>query len=254
MLLEITFYIMALLALVFFLLIVLYIIYDPRGIVFLGDLIPEQHFNIFVRVFVIIYHVHVNFMLLFASLLFGYGVILYAFYVTPILIRELRIGRGNYKMSDNLRRSENIRHVFRSIQILQANALCSLGLFALVANASIMMTSLYVNFVLIRYWEMLEMLSSTQLLIAAGVLMGFWTFVLELGRLLFVHGNKVLGSWKGDKWGSPKENKLMKKFQRSCKPIIFCYGKQFVIGRANVLGFFRGVSRGMFRALLMTKT
>jgi len=78
--------------------------------------------------------------------------------------------------------------------------------------------------------------------------------VLEFGRFLFCRGTKVIKSWKVDEKNYQGESKVMKKFARSCKPIVLSYGKQFVVGRVSVLVFFRGIVRGTFRALLATKT
>jgi len=122
-----------------------------------------------------------------------------------------------------------------------------------ISNALIMAMSIYCNFVLIRYWDQLQLISKWQLIIWSVVFMGAWTFVLELGMFLFSIGNRVLGSWKGGNWGSLRENRQMSMFHRSCKPIVLSYGRQFVIRKVSIFVFFRGVTRGMFRALLATK-
>jgi len=245
---------LALIGVVSYPLILIILIYDPRAVNFLGDLVPQKYFVFPVRLLIIVFHAYLL-VIVHASIVgIGCIIITYGFYVTPILIRELRRGRPNtYRMEDTLRRPENIRHVYRSLQVLHANALCFMGFFIVICNALFMATSIYWIFVLVRYWEKLQLISKAQIVIWSVVFMGAWTFVLELGRFLFSKGNKVLGSWKGGNWGSVRENRLMKKFHRSCKPIVLSYGRQFVVGKVSVLVFLRGVTRGMFRALLTTK-
>lgn len=230
-----------------------FLIYDPRGAIFLGELVPEQYFYFPIRFAIILYHAYIIVVLHTCSAVVCFCVLIYAFYITPIYIRELRLGRKKYTTLHIFRESANIRHVYRSIQVLHINAFCVFGVYLVICNAHFMCTCLYCNFVLIRYWSELQTMSRVQLVMWAIMLMGVWCFVMEWGRYFFARGSKVLGSWKGDKWGSIGENVLMKKFRLSCKPILLCYGRQFVIRRVSVLIFCRGVVRRTFRALLTTK-
>jgi len=121
-------------------------------------------------------------------------------------------------------------------------------------NGVVMLISMYCYFVLIRFWSDLKLVSKALLLLWTVLITSSWLVGLEIGKILLIKGNKVLGSCKGDIWGNRRENKTMKKFNRSCKPVLICYGKQFVIGRVSLFVFCRGVTRGTCRLLLTTKT
>jgi len=246
---------LGLLGCVCYVLILTILIYDPRGAVFLGDLIPQKYFYFPVKLLVIFFHAYILLSIHTGSVAVGTATAIYSFYFAPILIRELRIGKSRnfYKMSAKLRRPKNIRHVYRSLQIIQANIFSFLGRFLFMCHGNFLVSTLFLNFVLIRYWGQLQIVTKIQFLIWTYVLMTFWACVLELGRFLLTKGNKTLRSWKGGKWKSATNNNLMKKFLRSCKPIVLSYGKQFVVGRVSVLAFFRGNMRGTCRALLTTK-
>ncbi len=85
------------------------------------------------------------------------------------------------------------------------------------------------------------------------LVMGYWTFFLEIGCLFYVGGSKTLESWKRHNWGFQEQNRLMKRFCRSCKLIFFSYGRQFVVGKLSVLNYYKGVERGIFRSLLTVR-
>jgi len=236
-----------------FVIIMALLLYNPKGLVFLGDLVPLQFYIFPVPLIIIIFHTyllitsHVLVLSIFSAIL------IYSFHFTPILIQELRIGRKSYRMSKNLRSLEAIQHVYRCLQVLHANVFGVFGLFLVICNATYMVTGIFYNFALIKYWNQLQLMSKSQLLLWNVMFMTFWASVLELGRFLFSKGHKVLSSWKGDKLENRKNYKVMKKFLKSCKPIVLSYGKQFVIGRVSIFVFFRGVVRGTARALLTTK-
>jgi len=237
-----------------YIILTLVLICNPRGLFFIGDLVPLKYYHFPVPLLIIIFHAYLFFACHLVCLTVGTATLVYGSYIMPILIRELRMGRSKYKLKDSLRKPENIRHAYRCLQVLHANVFEVLGLFFVASNASFTIATLFCNFVLIKYWNQLQIFSKLQLLAWTVIFMSFWACVLELGRFLFSRGYKVLSSWKMNVKASTQERKLMQKFLRSCKPIVLSYGKQFVIGRVSVLVFFRGVVRGTFRALLTTKS
>jgi len=161
--------------------------------------------------------------------------------------------QNTYKMNNSLRTAANIRHAYRSFQILSANTFCFLGIFLIISQATFTWVAVYANFVLIRFWSQLHIGSKAILLSSSVLATGFWVVMLEYGKLLFTKGKRVLGSWKGNKWGSVRENREMRRFIWSCQPITFSYGRQYVIKRVHLLLFLRGVTRGTFKALLAAK-
>jgi len=253
LLLDVILYLSVASALFVYLPLILVLVYDPAGAIFIGDLIPTAYFVFPIRLIVILFHGYLILVVHLVMISLGNAAWVYLWYITPIYTKELRIGRGNHKMEDTLRNPKNIRHIFRCLQVLHANIFCVLGLVILVCNASFMLTSIYCNFVLIRYWDELQGFSKMQFLNWSVIFVWSWQFILEFGRYISSKGGKVLASWKGNKWGSMRENRVMERFHRSCKPIVLAYGNHFVIGRLSILRYFRGITRGTFRALLTTK-
>jgi len=231
------------------------LIWDPRGAIFLGAVVPEKYIVFPVRLLIILYHLYIMAYFSLGNLALSNTFLTSIFHTMPIYIRELRIGQNQntYKMSNSLRTAANIRHVFRSLQIMVANGLCFLGIFFLISQATFTWVAVYTNFVLIRYWSQLHLVSKGMLLSWSLSFTGFWVVMLQYGKLLFTKGKRVLGSWKGNKWSSLKANRDMRRFIRSCQPITFSYGRQYVIKRVHLLLYFRGVTRATFKALLATK-
>lgn len=241
-------------ALLCFVLLSSFVIYDPTAAIFLGSLIPQKYFTLPVQIFIIFFHIYILCVIALNIAVDAGCVLAVQFYITFILTRELCMDRrGSYKSCEKLRTLEYILVVYRSLQILQIYGLCYLGWFLLLCNSVFMLSSLYSIFVLMRYWFELSNLSKGPLLSFSVAIIVIWGTCLEMGRYMFVGGSKVLRSWRGKKWGDEKENKIMKKFQRSCKPIFLCYGTWFVIRRVSLIIFLKGVVRGTFRALLASK-
>lgn len=178
---------------------------------------------------------------------YGYNMILfYAF--------ELGLGRSKYRCSDDLRNnSENLCREYRAVQILHKIFITLFGPYFLIFNASVMTSLIYLCFVLIRYWNLLNVYTKAPLIVGLFLNSTVWTNTLVMGKILSLQGSKVLKSWNRKSWGTKKENRVMVKFGRSCKPLLLCYGKQFVIGKGSLFAFYRGVMRGTVRALLTTR-
>ncbi|CAL8068412.1 unnamed protein product [Orchesella dallaii] len=238
-----------------FILTALMIAHDSQGAIFLGNLVPEKYYVFPIPLLVGIIQCYLYLICHIIFLLSCTAIIVYSYYVTPFLTKKLRrrTKTNGTKNSFSLPKSKKIQHVYRCLQLLQANVFGVIGIFVVILNASYMLAIIFCNFVMIRYWSDLKIAAKSALLIWTIFFTGFWCTVMELGRFYFLKGTKTINSWKGGGWGDPKENKLMRKFVKSCKPIVIGYGKQFVLGRVSIIVFFRGVGRGIFRALLTTK-
>lgn len=232
---------------------ILLAVLQPRSLLAIGQLIPETYFYFPVAVPIIFYHVYITIAAACSVPIVGCGALLYCFYIT-IITSELRLGRRRYKSEGTLRMLRNTMHVFRCLQTFHANVMCLFGPYLVVFNATFMMSTIYVNFVLMRYWHELESVTKFVLLLLNFILVAFYLVVLELGCIFRVGGMKMLKSWNRVKWSRYEfENKEMKAFHRSCKPLLLCWGNLFVIGRESILVYGRGVIRGTFRALLTAK-
>lgn len=227
-----------------------YMVYQPDAAIFLGGLIPSNYYTIWSFSILICYHGYLIFLC--HLCIFGGGVVvlLIGAYGLPFYLFELNLSRNRYKTSDRLREAETLRLSYRAIQLLHANIFCVFGIPLVAFNAIFMMTTLFCNAVLIRYWTRLGPLSRATLVLWTTTLLMFWSFVLETGHYCESKGEKVIMSWKGGKWKSGFEKKMMGKFTRSCKPLLVCYGNQFKITRRSLLVFHKGVTRGTMRTLL----
>ena len=105
---------------------------------------------------------------------------------------------------------------------------------------------------LIRYWRLLNVYTKVPLIVGVFLESMVWPSILLMGNVLSCKGNKVLKSWSKKTWEVSRENKIMTKLIRSCKPLVLCYGYQFVIDKASLFVFYRGVMRGTVRSLLAT--
>lgn len=186
----------------------LLVAYDPRAAIYLGRLIPERYFFLPVKLFVILSHVYVYFLSIIACCALICGGTIYGFYFTLLYSKELRI-RNNcdtYLTTDRLRQPANLRLVYRSFQLVHQNTICFIGLYMAVCNASIIISVVFMNFVLLKYWIDLHAIIKILGLGYSVLMVLVWSAILQVGKLLFLKGAKVLNSWKGREWGSRMEN------------------------------------------------
>lgn len=235
-------------------LVTLYCLFDPRAAVFLGALIPLQYYSyLIMAIIATLFHGYMMIVLELSVALTGSIVIFILWYLTVILTKELRLGRTSYKTLNTLREQDNLRIIYRSFQILNENAMCFIGPYITMFHCLFVLFPALCNFLLIRYWHDLDLLCKLPLLTGCFLVTGFWLLVLQLGKYLWVRGNRILTSWSRTSWsGSNTEMKIMRKFTKSCRPILIFHGKQLVVGRMTQFFYFKAVTRGTFRALLTT--
>lgn len=233
--------------------ILVFIWVKPRGPVTFGELVPPKHFYWWVHVLIFIFHFHIVTLLMINVVSVGACVLIYLTYFAYFLPKELCLNKSKYKTLCKLRNIENIIHIYRSFQVLHVNVMYVLGIALLSCNAIFMSTVMLANFFLATYWNSFGLLIKLPLLLGSPTLTAFWAVLLDIGRRIGRGTTKVLISWKVHAWKSKHDRKLMSKFRKSCKPIMLCYGMQFVVGRTSVLKFFKGVVRGTMRALLAAR-
>lgn len=237
-------------------LLTLFVIFFPRSGLTINLIFPDAWFDFLpFQIGQIFCHCYFLTFVLVNNLCIGVPVMAYLAYFTQFLTKELRVGLKSYRTVNKLRTPAHLQIVFRSLQVLHTYAFTFMGKLIILCNATMMITPVSINLVLIRYWSEMDLFTIAPLLLASGLIVGFWTVTLELGRVFFLKGGKTMGSWKRANWGNigMREKVIMKKFTKSCKPILMQYGKQFTIKRVSVLVYFRGVVRGTMRALLTTK-
>ncbi len=251
---EVVLYVFSVSVLFTFLCTIALLIYDPTSVIFFGALIPPKYYAYFpVGILAILYHTFYLFVLCF-NLIYTMTIILvFLLYVTILLTKEMSLSRNKYKTLDILRQPENLRVAYRAFQVLFANFVCFIGPFVSLAHAFSVCLPIFCNFFLIRYWGNLNLISKLFAIMIALILFSVWTFVLQLGKYLFVRGNKIVGSWKRQRWENKIEEKVMERFQKSYRLVLIRCGNQLVLGRITQFNFVKSIMRGTFRSLLTSK-
>lgn len=233
----------------------LYWIYDPTALNSLGALIPPAYFYLPLKILVVIFHASLGLVIITNALFLGLSITSYGYYFIILSTKELRLGRPptHYRAVAAIRESDNLRIVYRSFQLLNANIMCFMGIYLVTANAIFMLNAIFCEVVLIRYYKTLHPLLKGVMILLTIIITAAWPILLELGRVFFTRGSKVLSSWKKAQWNSNSELQVMRRFGQSCPPIVIAYGRQFIVRRVSSLNYFRGVIRGTKRVLLATK-
>ncbi len=185
-------------------------IYDPTSLFFFGAWIPPKYYSFFpIGLLICMHHCYFCFVAGVNAAITICFCETYFVYVTVVFTNELKLGyeKSRYRTSDNLRNDpNNLRHIYRCFQILNANAMCVTGIFIAVTHALCIILPVMCNFILIHYWNSLSLLANVPVKLGLPISMGWWTFVLQLGKYLFVRSNKILNSWNLKSWGSKKRN------------------------------------------------
>ncbi len=119
--------------------------------------------------------------------------------------------------------------------------MCFIGQFVAFTHALMIVIPVLCIFVLFRYWNALSTLGKGPVVLGFPLTFGFWTFVLQLGKYLFVRSNNGLVSWSRKTWNSRLENKIMGKFRKSCRPVVLCWGKALVLARITQFNYIKGI-------------
>lgn len=230
-----------------------FLLLDSSGITSLVVFLPGTLPFIPVKLICILFHMYLAVVVIVACNVLTVYAFTYSFYVTIFYTVELRIGlrASRYRACASLREKfENISHVYRAFQVLNKNALCLTGPMILILHGTSMYMVCFCIVVLLKYWDVLEPIAKAPVIMGPGLELLAWTFVLEFGRTLFSKGTKVINSWSNQSWANGREKKCMKKFQKSCKPLVLAYGTSFVIKKLTMPNFYKGISRGTMRILL----
>lgn len=247
---------MGLCSLVLCVTLLLLILLDPFGVVFVGFGLPSGPIWTPIKHILKLIHFYGAVMISTSILSILGGVSFYGVYVTIFYINELKLGRPNqkYKTLPILRNNAtHLRHIARAFQVLHCHDLATVGPYTLLIHSLAMLFAIYASFVLLIYWNELELYAKVPVTLGDFLAFVVWSTVIEWGRCLLEKGKKVISSWKKGNWRGELEAKVMKRFAKSSKPLMLSYGSQFVIRNATLFNFYRGVLKGTVRALLMTK-
>lgn len=182
-------------------------------------------------------------------LIFIYGVL-----IVPFVLLEFRVDRNpsKYFACHELRMPPMLCNAWRTVQTLQQTFNDLIGIILVPTQFFCGKLVVVVAFLIIKQGNELPMSKRVMWTTWAICLGLFWSLVLLMGGYIHMYGRKILVSWKYHKWiGLTKvERKMMSKFRKSCYPLSISYGKTYIIKRLSVLKFIRGITAGIFRALL----
>lgn len=225
----------------------------PQSLNFLGGLLPSEYLTFPVWLLLTIYQGYVYAaMCSGAATLIATSVIFWV-YLYIFINHELKLNRAYYLTNSSLRSFDSLQRLFRAFQLVHKSCLIEghFEFYIVGLNAYLQLISIFLSFVLIRFWKDISFLSKGPLLIGLLIALGSWGVFLEIGGRMQVGSKSTIMSWNRHNWETKLQNKLMALFCRSCKPIVWCYGNHFVVGRKSVLTFYKGVNRGTVRSLLM---
>lgn len=213
----------------------LYCLNNPRNGGFLGQVIPLKYYSFYtVGLITVLYHSYLMLNYELAMCSAGLCATIYLFYLI-MLIQEVQLNyKKGFKTRKCFRNPQNLRIFYRSLQILHENILCFMGPYISLLYALFTVFLIFVFITFILFWSHLDSILIAFMFICGLGTFVFWMLLLQVGKYLWITGNKVFDSW--GKVGfdcSALEKKAMKKFRRSCKIILIRHGNVLVIGRMS---------------------
>ncbi len=236
-----------------FVLATMFCLYDPREAIFVGQLISEKYYSyVPIGLLTVIPQVYVLLVIELSIVLAGGGGMTYLYYLIMFIINEFRLNsKKHYRANSTFRSLHNIVYLYRSVQVLQEQALCFMGPFITLLHLLMCVLPVLCNYVLFLYWGKLQWLVKAFLLLGYLYSVIFWMFILQIGKYLWVRGNKNFDSWSKVGFSVGKiESKEMRKFQNSCRLILLRHGKVLVLGRMTQFVYVKIVMIYTCKALL----
>lgn len=121
---------------------------------------------------------------------------------------------------------------FRSLQTMHANFVCFMGPYTSVFHFLFTLFPVFANIALLIYWRKLGFIVAGILFVFLIIGVSSWMVILQIGKYLWVKGNKSFGSWgKIGFSANSYQNKIIKRFKRSCRLILLRHGNILVLDR-----------------------
>lgn len=214
---------------------------SPTGILWL--IIPFVHLVDFYILLII--YLNMSHLILILALFGGYFL--------PFVLQELRTGMPNYKSETKLRsQPENLIIAYRSAYILHERQMLAVEMLFIPIDS---ISHYYVVYAISCLLGFSKNLSLTTVVFTgywACTVFFIWASVLFIGGRLQINGMKVLDSWKRKSiWCSRYDKILMRKFRKSCKPMIIHCSGTYKIGKLRLLKYCKGISRNLLRSFLI---
>lgn len=234
----------------------------PTSPFFITAVLPEQlytGFSSFLALpLIYLFHVYIIIIYFAQMTVLVIGFMVYALFVIPFILREFRFGLSSYKSLGKLRTSPSVLiNSYRGASLLHEHMLGLIELLLIPMESVARKFLMYAPCLIFRYGR--KMTTETMCMVVFFSLAMFcgWTMVLVLGGFLNFHGLKLLDSWKYKRhqpWLSRYNGKVLSRFRKSCRPMAIRYGNMYVIRKITLVKFFRGISVGILRILILMKS
>ncbi|CAL8121196.1 unnamed protein product [Orchesella dallaii] len=179
-------------------------IISPKAPMMLGNVIPEKHFILPLRILVTIHTIHVLLVSYINMSINGSFVLSYSMAMKSFISQAFH--------PTSLKPCQ-IMQLFRTAQVLQCWFLDALGFCLIPVHFVATNLVVFCNYVLIRHHQDLKPSACLIMLLWSLLGGGFWSMVLEMGGYTHVQSKKTMNEWKLHDWGSKFDNRMMSKFR-----------------------------------------
>lgn len=232
----------------------------PRLPIFFGNVIPEEYFTLPVKwANVLFYNVICTFIHAYLACIVAVMMTIGSIYV-PFILHDFNLERGKgrrFKSGLGLK-SEILGNpwkfilTYRSAQLVHLYSMSLFGWMLVPLQAVIGHMIVFSLFMASKYGDRLHPTTIVPVGLWSVMQTFYWCLALKYGGVAHSQGAKSIRSWKSWNWGNNRMNvKEMKKLAKSCYPLTLSYRRTFVVKKLTVLKFVRGLSKGVFRLLLI---
>lgn len=166
--------------------------------------------------------------------------LLYSGIVIPLFAKQLTLDHDCLHFN-----MDCLIATYRAFQVLQLRVVNQyIGKMLIPGQAVVMVTSVFAGYVVLKFKTNISIMNRLLMLIFAVIVPWLWAVVLVVGGLLQLKGINILYSWKRHRIHRA-DGKLLRKFYRSCSPIMVSYGKTFVLTRLSLPVYLKNIIRGL---------
>lgn len=134
--------------------------------------------------------------------------------------------------------------------MLNQNWNCWNGPFLVLQDQIMVILPARFVFILTVFWNQLNLMTKLPMLLLIPIKMSDWLCILRCDKHWWFSSGKIMKSWSHHKWASRIETRMMKKFAKSCTPVLLNCGKEEVFGRINEFNYIKGVVRWLMKLVL----
>lgn len=171
-----------------------------------------------------------------------------------LLSKELSFKRNvNHKTSTNLREIHNLSRIYRQLQVLHKPFIKTFTQLTVVCHVMILQLTVCTQLYLFTKREKITNLVQGIMLLALIFANGAWLFILDILCKMFMESRNILRTWTNYAnvaRNSQMTNRIIKKFQKSCKPLMFVYGGFYRVKRNSVIGYLKMIVRTSIKSLI----